>query len=554
MSMRKLRISIEVFNIVAVIISAATLDFRSTGFIATMLVFARLLEARTVSRTKNAIQELLKLKPQKAEREIDGRLEEIRADDVRSGDILLIKAGQRAPVDGVVIFGTSFVNESSVTGESRLIEKVVGDEVLSSTLVESGILKMKATRVGKDSTIERLAALMREAAFHKSRSEKMADKFAGAFLPLVAFLGLAVYFVTKDLNMTAALFLVACADDMAVAIPLAMTASLGRAARRGVIIKGGEWLDVLSKIKTLVLDKTGTLTYGSLSIKNVELILEVDPNLFWKLVAAAEKFSEHPVGKMVYREAAKRFHEVPDPDEFKVHKGSGVWAKLRDDEIVIGSLNIVKDLGLDLPSFSENRVSVFYVYLNKKYAGTFQITDKARPEAALSLKRLSEIGVSRIVMLTGDDEVTARHLAANLGIKEYQASMKPEQKLEALEEIINRDGFVGMVGDGINDAPALARADVGIAMGGGGTSVAIEAADMVILTDDLSRIPEMVILGRRTLSVIHFDIVLWLTSNFVGFALVLTGLAGPAFAAFYNFATDFLPLLNSTRLFRNREK
>ncbi|MFH1621460.1 MAG: heavy metal translocating P-type ATPase [Patescibacteria group bacterium] len=553
LSISKLRISIDVFNMAAVIISAATGEFRSTGFIALMLSFARLLEAYTASRTKNAIQEILKLKPLKAEREIDGRLEEIDVDDVKQGDIILIKIGQRAPVDGVVVFGVSFVNESSVTGESRLLEKVIGDEVLSSTLVESGLMKIKATRVGKDSTIERMAQLMREAAQNKSRSEKMADKFAGAFLPLVAFLGLAVYLVTKNLSMTAALFLVACADDMAVAIPLAMTASLGQAARRGVIIKGGEWLDVLSKIKTLILDKTGTLTYGSLSIKNVEVTKDVDENLFWKLVAAAEKFSEHPVGKMVYREAAKRFHEVPDPDDFKVWKGSGVWARLGSDEIVTGSLNIVKDLNLKLPVSIEKTISSFYVFINKQYAGTITVADQPRKEAAESLKQLSTIGVGRIIMLTGDDQETAKQIASGLGITEFKASLKPEQKLKFLEQLVKSDGTIGMVGDGINDAPVLARADVGIAMGGGGTAVAVEAADVVILTDDLSRIPEMIKLGRRTLSVIHYDVAIWLVSNFVGFALVLTGIAGPAFAAFYNFATDFFPLINSTRLFRRRK-
>lgn len=550
----KIKISIDVFNTFAILISYATGEWRSAGFIALMLTFARLLEWFTETRTQDAMTELLKLKPLEAIREQNGQIEEIPVGAVRLDDILLVKPASRVPVDGVVVFGTSYVNEASVTGESALVEKIVGDPVISSTLVESGLLKIRATRVGMDSTIERMAALMREASLNKSRSERLADRFATIFLPLVGLLGLGTYLLTKNLGMTAALFLVACADDMSVAIPLSMTASLGYAAKRGVIIKGGEWLDVLARIKTVILDKTGTLTYGTLAIEKAELTAGVDETAFWQSVAVAEKFSEHPVGKAMYREAIKHVKDAPDPDAFRVEKGKGVWARHGKDEIAIGNEKLAEEIGSAIPTSFKESASSFYVFLNGTCVGNIFVADLPRPEAKASLRKLQASGARKVLMLTGDNEQTAAKIAKALGITDFKASMSPEDKLRFLEEELRNDGTVAMVGDGINDAPALARSDVGIAMGGGGTAVAAEAANVVILTDNLSRLPEMIELGQRTRSVIYGDMAIWFVSNLIGFALVFTGIAGPALAAFYNFATDFLPLMNSSRLFRGRKE
>jgi len=261
-SLRRKRITIESFNTFALVIAFVLTDAQSAGFITLMLAFARLLDSFTENRTKRALEELLALKPSRATRERNGRLEEIDADAVALGDTVVVEAGARVPVDGKVVYGATHVNEAPVTGESRPVKKIVGDPVFSGTLVETGVLKIRATGVGKDSTIERLAALMRAAAKNKSNPERIADKFAAIFLPVVAALGIIIYVVTRNATMTAALFLVACADDMAVAIPLAVTATLGAAAKRGVIVKGGERLQALARLKILVLDKTGTLTYG----------------------------------------------------------------------------------------------------------------------------------------------------------------------------------------------------------------------------------------------------------------------------------------------------
>lgn len=560
-ALARFKISIDVFNAFALGISFASGEVESAVFIVLMLACARILEQRTEARANRAIEELLKLKPQKATREADGRLEEIPVENVKAGDILVIRTGARVPVDGTVVFGTGSANEASVTGESLPVEKRIGDPVVSATLLESGLLKIKATKVGKDSTIERMAALMQEASKNKSRSEKMADRFAGFFLPLVGLLGLATYWWTRDLKMTAALFLVACADDMAVAIPLAVTASLGQAAKRGVIIKGGEWLLQLGRVKKLILDKTGTLTYGSLDVGEVRLEAGVTEADFWRKIAIAEKFSEHSVGRTIFRLAAKRTKDVPDPEKFQVVEGIGVKALSDGSEIILGNELILAEFGLELPEAAAAHIldknstdshSHLLAFFDRRFAGSVLIADIPRPEAAESIKRLKALCVGRVTMLTGDNEQTASTIARTLGLDEHLSEMTPEQKLRHIEER-GGDGVVAMVGDGINDAPALARVDVGIAMGGTGTAVTVEAADVVILTDDLRRLPEMVELGRRTESVIKGDVAIWIVSNLIGFALVLTGFAGPALAALYNFLTDFFPLVNSTRLFKTNK-
>lgn len=557
-SFRERRITIDTFNSFALVASFATGEMRAAAFIVLMLAAASILDWYTESRARDAVEELLKLKPPLALRETSGVIEEISAETVQEGDSIVIQAGSRVPVDGTIIFGSAYMNESSVTGESAPVERFVGDTVLSPTINESGAIKIRATRVGKNTTIERMASLVAEASRHKSSSEKLADRFAALFLPFVALLGAGTYLLTRNVSMMVAIFLVACADDMAVAIPLAITAALGKAAKRGVIIKGGERLDIIGRFKTLVLDKTGTLTYGVATVERALIepgILETD---FWKYIAVAEKFSEHHIGKAILREAARHISQIPDPDEFRVHKGSGVWARLGSREIIIGNQDMLSRYAVSLPDsgkavfedFQERYGrTVILVFFDKTFAGMLVIADKVRDGAVESIRELKQLGIERILMFTGDNEYVAGEVAKWLGIDAFHASMTPEEKLRELEVLIAQ-GITGMVGDGINDAPALARSDVGIAMGGTGTAAAVAAADVVILTDDLSRLPEMVRLARKTRSVIHGDIWIWALSNIFGFALVLTGVAGPALAAFYNFIADFFPLINSARLFR----
>jgi heavy metal translocating P-type ATPase len=560
-SIKRFRINIDTFNILALGISFLTREFNSAAFIVLMLDFASLLDWRTESRAHDAVRALLQLKPPHAAREQGGEVKEISVEEIRTDDVLIVKEGARVPADGVITFGTGLLNESSVTGESVPIEKSVGDWLIAGTLNESGTMKMRVMRSGKDSTLEQMAELIREAQKNKSRSERLADRFAEIFLPVVLVVGVVTYVLTRDILMTAALFLVACADDMAVAIPLAITASLGQAARRGVVVKGGEWLDNLGKIDTLVLDKTGTLTYGKFAFRDAVFLADVSPEAFWRAVGSAEKFSEHPAGNAIWKEAARRIKDIPDPIDLETHKGGGIRAKTADGEVTIGDEKLFIELGIAVsPDVSEklrreidnHAGTTVIVAFEKKIVGFLSIADVPRAEAKESIGRLKRLGVRDVVMFTGDNEIVAGGVAAELGIDSYKASMLPDKKLVEIESLETAGRCVAMVGDGVNDAPALSRADVGIAMGSGGTAVAVESADVVILTDNLARIPEMVTLGRRTASVIRWDSAIWVVTNILGFTLVFIRVLNPALAAFYNFATDFLPLLNSVRLFRKK--
>ncbi len=548
--LRHRKITIDVFNTFAVVISFLTGEIRSSAFIALMLTFASLLEWYTATRTSDALKALLTLKPTTALREVNGLTQEVSVEEIKGGDHVVVKNGTRVAVDGVVVSGEALVNESSVTGESALVSKRAGDTLLSSTLVESGGLTFRVTHVGADSMIERMAALIKEAGTHKSRVEKLSDRFASYFLPFVALLGLATYLVTHDARMVASLFLVACADDMAVAIPLAMTAALGQAAKRGVIIKGGARIEVLSRVTTLVLDKTGTLTYGNLRLSQVSQAPSVREKDFWTWLAVVEKYSEHPVGRSVLEEASKHLKMIPEPETFSVMRGAGVKAVYDGQEIVAGTARCAEQFGFVLPQESHLPDAVLHLFVDKKYAGTICATDVPREEASQSLAALRTLGIQDIQMFTGDVAPRAKQIADALGIDSVHAVMTPEMKMQAVSGLVDAGRVVGMVGDGINDAPSLARADVGIAMGGEGTAIAAEAADVVILTDDLSRLPEMIALSRATMKVIRNDSVIWIASNLIGFLFVFTGVIGPALAAVYNFATDFLPLINSGLLFR----
>ncbi|QQS60924.1 MAG: cation-translocating P-type ATPase [Candidatus Moraniibacteriota bacterium] len=548
-------LSIEVFNAFAIIFAFSIGEFRSACFIVLMLAFASILEWRTERRSSRSIEELLALRPRIAFRERQGKIQEISVNEVQKDDILLVHTGERIPVDGVVIFGFGSINESSVTGESKLVEKIVGDFVLGSTLNEGNPLRIRATRVGKDSTLERMIALVLEAGKNKSKPERLADRFAGIFLPFVLLLGAIAFWITKDASVTAAIFLVACADDIAVAIPLAVTATIGYVAKNGVIVKGGGRLSLLAQVKTIVFDKTGTLTFGSLELRDIHIEPWIPQKEFWKYLAIAEKFSDHPVGRAAFRRANREYGEdVPDSDAVEVLKGVGITVSVEGKKISIGK-NILfepflsKDLRTALlDTYGQDWLySADAVVIDEKIAGFFVVEDIPRLESKESLERLRSLGIEHLVMLTGDDEKTARKIASELGITEVLADMTPELKLRVIEKF-SKNSITAMIGDGVNDAPSLARADIGIAMGGG-TASAIETADIVILSDNLSHLGDAIEVARRMRSVIFFDMGIWFVTNMIGIILVFMGVFGPALAAFYNFFTDFLPVINSLRLF-----
>lgn len=556
----KRKLTIEVFNAFALLTTFVTGDMRSAAFIVLMLAFARLLEWRTETKTSNAVEDLLKQKPKDAVRESGGVIQTIPIERIRVGDIIIVKSGEQIPVDGIIVFGKTEVNEAIVTGESLPVEKIIGDEVLISTMNVSQPIKIRATRVGRDSTIEKIAQLIRVAEKNKSKEQRFADVFAGYFFPVILALGLGTYLVTRSVTMVVALFLVACADDIAVAIPLAVTAALGHAAKHGVIIKGGNVLRTIAKAKTLILDKTGTLTYGDFVIKDIFIDDGISKEDFWQAIAIAEKYSEHPIGKVLFKESLNRTSVVPNAQKYQIYKSAGVWARFGKDDIIVGNEDILKQYKISFPrgfqkklveKYRDTPQSIIYVAVNAIFVGYLTIADTPRAGAKESISKMKTLGIEQIVILTGDKEASTKYVAKELDIPEYHFNLKPEDKLVYIEKFA-KEGPVIMIGDGVNDAPGLARADVGIAMGKGGSAIAAETADVVMLHDNLSELPGIIELGRRSSHVVYWDMGLWFVSNILGFVLVFLGLT-PALAAFYNFATDFIPILNSTRLFADRK-
>ncbi len=560
-SILRWQLTIDVFNLFALIFVFSTGDIHSAAFIVLMLAFTRLSKWRTSTRSKDAVEELLKHRPKTAFRENGTIVDEINIARVRKGDILTVKAGEQIPVDGTVVFGKTKVDELFITGESVPVEKNTNDEVLASTVNLTNPVKICATNVGKDTTLEKMASLMEQGYKKMSKVQKLANVFASYFFPIVLICGLGIYLVTQDLAMTAAFFLVACADDITVAIPLAITATFSQAAKKGVLIKNGKILSCISGAHAIVFNKTNTLTYGDFVLKDVYIEDGIGKDAFWQAIAVAEKYSEHPMGKTLFREALEHMIIVPNAQKYQVYKGSGVYARYGKDDVVLGNEKVLKDYSISFPRGMKKRIqekyrdsaqTIVYVAINSIFVGYAVILDTPREEMRKSILKLKELGIGRIVMLTGDKEPSAAHIAGVLGIEEYRAELTQEEKLTYVK-MLKETGKVIVIGDGINDAPTLAHADVGIAMGKGGSAIASKTADIVILNDNLAKLPFIVELTRKTSSVIYTDIGIWFATNTIGFSLVFIGIFTPALAAFYNMITNFFPILNSTRLFAERK-
>lgn len=553
------KITINTFNSVALLGAFLATSAESAAFIVLMLTSARLLEWRTQRRTERAIEAMLALRPTIARVERSSGVIEIPVRNVRRGDRVIVAQGASIPVDGVVLSGAALIDESSVTGESMPILRRRGDNVMSGTIATTGALVFRAERVGRNSTVERLILLLKEAQQNASTPEKIADRFARWFLPVVLVLAVGVGVANQAVTAAIAILLVACADDMAVAIPLAMSASIGAAARRGIIVKGGAVFDGLKNIRTLVFDKTGTLTYGQFVVSKIHIFdHHLSERTLWTMVGMAEKFSEHPVGRSILREAQSRVLHIPDPDTVKVIAGAGIIVTQKGQQIAVGGPELIKAMRITMSTAQKSLLKtwsasgargIFIIVAGRTIVGMMLFRDQPRTEAREVISQLRDLGIERIVMLTGDSTSIAQSIADGLGITEIHAELTPRDKVRMIKEL-KREGPLAMIGDGINDAPALALADVGIAMGKHGAAVTVEAADVVILNDDLTRLPEVIGLAQRTMRTIIGDIAIWAVSNALGFTLVFTRLLGPELAAAYNFVTDFFPLLNSARLFK----
>lgn len=554
------KINVDLLATIALIFSLISGEWGSLLFINLMLSSARVLGIYTERRVRTSLKSLEKLKPSKARVMRDGHSIEIPLHEVRVGDIVLVNLGEQIPVDGTIFDGMATINQSSLTGESLPVFRTKNEMVFAATMVVSGHLTVRAKRVGSQTTFERMIALVESSQKAKTRMKTTAERFASWYIVIMLIVATVLYIATSDTKLVLAVVLVVCADDIAIAIPLAYVASIGAAARRGIIIKSADFLERAAKITTLIVDKTGTLTMGNLVIKNIYPLGAFTPEHLLAIAGTACKNSTHPISKAIVSYAQESLISIPEPDHVEEFVGRGMISTTNGHQSIIGRIEMIREQGILIDSESLQKLeeieaegsNATFVVQDKIIVGLFSLADELRGGVHETLTALKKEGIKETIMLTGDNETVAQKIAQSAGIDEYHARLLPEQKVSYLSTHLGKGKTVAMVGDGVNDAAVITRADIGIAMGTIGTDAAIESADIVLMKDDFGKLLELRKIARNVLSVTHQNFAFWAIINSVGLYFVFTGVFDPSRAAAYNFITDFIPIFNSLRLFRYR--
>jgi len=506
-------------------------------------------EAFTAEQARRAAQDLAALAPQTARLWREGEEIELPLADLQAGDLVLVRPGEKIPVDGEVVAGQATVNQAAITGEAMPVEVGPGATVLAASVAQLGSLRVRATRIGPDSFFGRAVRLVEEAELHRAEVQRLADKFAGYYLPVVIAIAVATLLLRGDVLATAAVLLVACSCSFALATPVAVMAAIGAAARQGLLIKGGKYLERLAQADLLLIDKTGTLTWGQPQISQIWPLNGLNERDLLSLAATAERFSEHPLAEAVRQKALEMGCRPTEPESFTAIPGRGVQAQINGSLISVGSRRLSATAAPPDPAWTAAGQSLIYVSRDDSLIGVLAAADRLRPEVPQALARLRQMGLTQIELLTGDNRATAAALAAELGI-DYQAELLPEDKIAIVKAYQAAGRVVIMVGDGVNDAPALAQADVGLAMGVAGTDIALEAAHIALLREDWGLVPAAVATARRTFGVVKGN--LWFTAvyNLLGLTLAAFGFLPPALAAAAQSLPDLGILANSSRLLR----
>ncbi len=532
-------------------------QYAAAAVIVFFMRFADFVESFTTERSRRAIKELLKLAPETARVERDGAEREVPADEVHRGDVVLVKPGERIPVDGLVVDGSAAVNQAPITGESVPLEKHEGDAVFAASICERGALRIRTERVGPDTTFGQIIRLVEQAEAAKAPVQRFADRFTAYYIPVVLAVAVATYLIGGSATAAVATVLVACSCAIAMATPITVLAAVGQAARRGIVVKGGRYLELLAKVDTVVMDKTGTVTLGRPEVTEVISLTGESEAALLGLAAAVERRSEHPLAEGILREAQRRRLPRAEPRDFRVYPGEGVAAFVDGAEVLCGTERLMARADVPVPEPVRVRLqelagrgqSVVLLARAKQVIGLVTLADVLRPDVADALEALRGLGVRHLLLLTGDRQEVAAAVADKLGLA-FEAEVLPDQKLRVIERLQREGRIVAMVGDGVNDAPALAQADVGIAMGAAGTDAAIEAAHVALMRDDWRAVPEAVRIGRRAFRTIKQN--LWFTAgyNIVGMALAASGWLPPIAAAAAQSLPDVAVMLNSSRLLR----
>ncbi|CEP78232.1 heavy metal translocating P-type ATPase [Defluviitoga tunisiensis] len=516
-----------------------------------------LLQALAVDNSRRSIKSLLEIRPDYANLLDDGRTYKVAPQEVSVGQLILVKPGERIPLDGVVIRGSTMVDTSALTGEP--VPKTIkeGDEVLSGFVNLNGSITVKVEKEYSQSTYSKILEIVETTASKKARTEKIISKFARYYTPIVVFSAIALAILPplvfggpfKQWLYRALVFLViSCPCALVLSIPLGYFAGIGKLSKKGVLVKGGNYLETLKNLDTIIFDKTGTLTEGVFEVTEVKAYNGINNNELLKIAAYAESHSNHPIATSIKEYYNDNIDEKLI-QEYQEIVGKGVRAKINGETVLVGNMDFMLENGVDIPTIEPNG-TIVYVGINNIFAGYIKISDKIRPQTKDTINKLKELGIKKTVLLTGDNEETAKRVALELGVDEYYANLLPEDKVTLLERYLSDKPSVAFVGDGINDAPVLARSDVGIAMGGLGSDAAIEAADVVIMEDDISRIIDAINVSRKTINIIWQNIIFILAVKILFLILGALGLANMWGAVFADVGVSLLAVFNCMRILK----
>lgn len=471
-----------------------------------LFMLGNYLEAKTLEKTRSAIKALLDLAPDTASVLREGNEVKLSADEVIKGDIVIVKLGEKIPVDGTIIEGKAYINQAAITGESMPVNKEIEDTVFSGTIIESGYIKVRADRVGEDTTFSRILGMVEEAQDKKAKTQKFLEAFSKYYTPAIIVLAVVVFIITRDIELALTLLVIACPGALVISTPVSIVAGIGNGAKKGILIKGGEIVEKLGTVKVIAFDKTGTLTVGRPEVTNVKVIDTSEEELL-SLAASAEMYSEHPLSKAIVKKASSfNGTNIIHPEEAEIIIGQGVKAKLDNKIIFIGNRKLMsenniivsKDIEAYIKSEENEGQTAVLVSNSKRLIGVISIADTIREDAIQLIKKLKSQGVEKVVMLTGDNKRAAAAIAKRLNLDNYYAELLPEDKVSILKKLQNEIGTAAMVGDGVNDAPALATADLGIAVGGAVSDVAMETADVVLMSDEIKKLSYAIGLSRAT--------------------------------------------------------
>lgn len=543
------RMTMELSMTIAIAAAAAISEFFTALVITLFVLVAEILEGMTVSRGRRAIRDLLDFLPRAVSVRRAKGVAEVDVDSLAVGDAVLVNPGGRIPVDGSVIGGHSFVDQSRITGESLPVEKTTGNDVFAGSINQSGALEIRTERIGRDTSFGKIIEAVEEAERSRAPVQRLADRLAGYLVYFALGAALLTCLLTRDIRSTISVVIVAGACGIAAGTPLAILGAIGRAASAGAIVKGGLFLEQLGRVDTVVLDKTGTLTYGQPEVRSVLPAPGVDPSTLLDAAGAAESRTEHPLGKTILKYARAQGRAIVEPGRFSYTPGRGIDAVVAGEPVQVGNLALMRDHGVAVPDDllpDHPEASMVFVARAGKWLGAIAVADRVRPQAREAIATIQAMGI-RTILLTGDAKTVAAAVAAQLGITEVAADLLPEDKRLYVQRLVGAGRAVAMVGDGINDAPALVEAQVGVAMGSG-TDVARESADVVLLGNDLAKFAETLVVARRTRRVIRANFAGTLAVDAAGIGLAAFGLLNPLLAAFIHVASEMTFILNSARL------